>query len=128
MRKIEKNLYNAFWSDDSSCTISIYNSIIKYDGHNNKKDLYLHGNLIASRRLGSGEVWFTLAGWNSKTTRSRLHSVCKVPVFKRNHVPKVRCERIGGAIDLEIETDKSYLYDTKVRLSVIAEGRVLQSF
>lgn len=34
----------------------------------------LHGNAIAARNLATGETAFTLAGWNTSTTRERLHA------------------------------------------------------
>lgn len=34
----------------------------------------LHGNAIAARNLETGETRFTLAGWNTPTTRERLHA------------------------------------------------------
>lgn len=36
--------------------------------------LHLHGNAIAARNLATGETRFTLAGWNTPTTRERLHA------------------------------------------------------
>lgn len=39
--------------------------------------LYLHGRRIAQREP-DGRVWFTLAGWPTKTTRDRLNTAAHV--------------------------------------------------
>lgn len=39
--------------------------------------LYLHGRRIAQREP-DGRVWFTLAGWPTRTTRDRLNTLAHV--------------------------------------------------
>ena len=50
--------------------------------------VYLHDNLIAkiSFRPENVVAQFTLAGWNTNTTRSRLNALC-VGVYKCNRAP-----------------------------------------
>lgn len=51
--------------------------------------IHLHGNAIAARNLETGETRFTLAGWNTPTTRERLHAA-GVRVFQRAWDPYFR--------------------------------------
>ena len=48
--------------------------------------IYLFDNLIAKKDNKTGEVKFTLAGWNSVTTRERLQAI-GVQVSSRQWVP-----------------------------------------
>ena len=48
--------------------------------------LYLFGNLIAIKDRNTGEVKFTLAGWNSVTTRERLKAI-GVQISSRQGIP-----------------------------------------
>ena len=50
------------------------------DGHS----LYLHGNKIAEWR--DGEVYVSLAGWDTVTTRERLNGLTNCHVFRRKGV------------------------------------------
>ena len=47
-------------------------------------EVYLHGNIIYTE--SSGVKCFTLAGWNTPTTRSRLRAL-GVNVSTKNYVP-----------------------------------------
>lgn len=48
--------------------------------------LRLHGNAIAARDLATGKTSFTLAGWNTHTTRERLDAA-GVSVGQRKFEP-----------------------------------------
>ena len=54
---------------------------------NGVTELYLHGNKIAQRAPGSVHgVRFTLAGWNTVTTRERLNAL-GIHVYTRKGTP-----------------------------------------
>lgn len=53
--------------------------------YKNVTAVYLHGNLIFER-FDDGSRFFTLAGWNTPTTRSRLNAL-GVKVCQRNFSP-----------------------------------------
>lgn len=63
--------------------------------NDNKVEVYFHGNLIYKKqgRVAS----FTLAGWNSNTTRSRLRAL-GVSVRCRNNTPQMEVN--GKWIDI----------------------------
>lgn len=46
--------------------------------------LYLHGNKIAELR--NGELWITIAGWNTHTTKERLNGLPNVHIQQKNYV------------------------------------------
>lgn len=59
--------------------------------HTDGNNVWLHGNLIAWRGT-NGLVHFTLAGWNTVTTRERVNGLLRVmgvraSVFQKNHAP-----------------------------------------
>lgn len=64
MRKITSQIARAF---SERKTLRVANTFTT-EGR-----LYLHGNLIAETREDG--IWFTLAGWNTPTTRERLGGV-----------------------------------------------------
>lgn len=79
MRKIEKAMCEAVqmrtnWSES--------NTIVEVFG--DEVTVYLHGNAIY--RVVDGVKYFTLAGWNTPTTRSRLHAL-GVPVTQKHFAP-----------------------------------------
>ena len=79
MRKIEKEMLNAV---RNGFNMSKQNTVVSHcDGATR---VYLHGNLIYKR--AKGIETFTLAGWNSVTTRSRLNAL-GVGVYQRNFEP-----------------------------------------
>jgi hypothetical protein len=45
--------------------------------HTDGQHLFLHGNMIA-RRDDDGNIWATMAGWGTVTTRDRLNTLCRV--------------------------------------------------
>lgn len=73
MKKIERLLHDAFWR---GLRKKANNTRIMVDGE--RVSLELFGNTIARRQLTSSAIRFTLAGWNTLTTRSRLRSVCEL--------------------------------------------------
>lgn len=85
MKEIEKQLAEK-WKDARPCSID--NSTIAH--HGNEITLSLFGNVIARKNLNTGRVSFTLAGWNTTTTRSRLKNVIGAPVSQVKRAPVVR--------------------------------------
>lgn len=79
MRKLEKEMIVAVRSLKS---FSKSNTAVNVDGANVR--VYLHGNLIY--QIINGVKSFSLAGWNSNTTRSRLQAL-GVNVCRRNYLP-----------------------------------------
>jgi len=67
MRKVTRETIRAFLAGKSR---SVGNT--STDG----TTLKLHGKVIAERR--DGNVYVTLAGWGSSTTRERLNGLCKL--------------------------------------------------
>lgn len=79
MRKIEKEMQQALRNGRNfrrGNTAVIFNE--------SGAKVYLHGNCIFSIRQGVKR--FTLAGWNSVTTRSRLNAL-GVGVYQKNFTP-----------------------------------------
>ena len=70
--KISNLAANAFYAGRN---FKLQNTEVRvYD--NGVTELYLHGNRIAQREPGSVHgVRFTLAGWNTLTTRERLNAL-----------------------------------------------------
>lgn len=52
----------------------------------NKVKMFLHGNLIARRDVGSNDIQITNAGWFSTTTKERLNGLPGVSVFQKKGV------------------------------------------
>ena len=81
MRQIERAMCAAvearFNWHCSNTHVKVENGIVK---------VYLHGNLIYKH--GGVASFFTLAGWNSNTTRSRLRAL-GVSVRCLNHTPQM---------------------------------------
>lgn len=55
----------------------------------NGQEVRLHGNLIAYRD-GEGNIWASMAGWGTVTTRDRLNTLCRVlgsraGFYQKNH-------------------------------------------
>lgn len=48
--------------------------------------MYLHGNLIAKREIGSNSIQITNAGWFSTTTKERLNGLPGVSVCQKKGV------------------------------------------
>lgn len=67
--------------------------------------VYLHGHLIAEIRSAVDTVRFSLAGWNTPTTRSRLNPIIKCllgldsGVFQKDGAPMLMRNGIAGEID-----------------------------
>ena len=68
MRKIENGMCAAV---EAHFNFACSNTQVKVN--DNKVEVYLHGNLIYKKH--GGVASFTLAGWNSNTTRSRLRAL-----------------------------------------------------
>lgn len=61
---------------------------------NGKRNIYLHGNLIA--KIEGGALMVTLAGWNSNTTRERLNGLDGVRVSTRKGQAYLNGKAWGG--------------------------------
>lgn len=70
MKQIEKQMIAAIKAGKSK---TIDNTEVRCNDANSVVVL-LHGNMIAEKR--KGEWKFSLAGWNTQTTRSRLNALC----------------------------------------------------
>ena len=70
------------------------NTEVKVEGNNVK--VYLHGNLIYKENI-AGVASFTLAGWNSNTTRSRLRAL-GVSVRCCDYTPQMKVD--GEWVDI----------------------------
>ena len=89
MRKIDKEMLAAVcerrnWSSD--------NTSVRVDG--NVVRVYLFGNHIYSDNMGCKS--FTLAGWVSNTTISRLRAL-GVDVYRKDHKPMYEGRQIDSA-------------------------------
>lgn len=94
MRKIEKQMLAAVctrrnWSSG--------NTFVKVSSDKNIVNVFLHGNLIY-KLVGTVES-FTLAGWDTVTTRSRLNALgCNI--FHRNRKPYA--VNLANAIEIDV--------------------------
>ena len=79
MRTIEKKMIAAVNGRHSmkqnNTTVTVNNGVVL---------VRLHGNLIY--KVENGRAFFTLAGWNTTTTRSRLNAL-GVGVSQKNYLP-----------------------------------------
>jgi hypothetical protein len=82
MRKIEQQL-RAAWQLGPPLNIS--NSAVTQNGKEIR--LVLFGNVIAERHYDKPGFSFTLAGWNTPTTRSRLKNVLGLDVYNKGKQP-----------------------------------------
>ena len=73
MKKITKSVIGAFLNGQK---LSISNT--STDG----KKLFLHGNLIAEKRIDG--LYITNAGWQSNTTKERLNGLPSVSIYQKN--------------------------------------------
>lgn len=81
MRTIEKNMLNALREKK---TWRNSNTAVVFNEDKSECRVYLHGNCIFA--VCEGVARFTLAGWNSKTTRSRLNAL-GVGIYCKNFAP-----------------------------------------
>lgn len=70
MKKIEEQMIAAINAGKSK---NLGNTEVRYNDENSVVVL-LHGNMIAEKR--KGEWKFSLAGWNTQVTRSRVDALC----------------------------------------------------
>ncbi len=83
MRNITRRASLAFRGGDN---FTLGNTAVTYDSHTGIKQMRLHGNLIAETR--DGELYMTLAGWNTPTTRERLNGLLEM-----HHISKGFCQK-----------------------------------
>ena len=79
MRQIEKEMRYALRNREN---FHSSNTTVSHDNGNSY--VYLFGNLIY--KVVKGKAYFSLAGWNRSTTRSRLNAL-GVNVYQRNWTP-----------------------------------------
>ncbi len=91
MKSVEKRIKAAF---EAGRNLTVGNT--RTDG----KAVYLFGNLIILK-TEAGEVLFTLAGWNTVTTRSRVNAIVGAGVYVKRGEPHRNGE--------PIESNKLYL-------------------
>ena len=87
MRAIEKRMVQAL---QSKCNFNETNTCVEFD--NGNAYVYLFGNLIY--KVVKGQAYFTLAGWNSPTTRSRLSAI-GIHVTQKDWTPYWNGQRIS---------------------------------
>ena len=98
MRKIENGMCAAV---EARFNWNCSNTQVQVNMNDNKVEVYLHGNLIYKKLEGVAS--FTLAGWNSNTTRSRLRAL-GVSVRCYDHTPQMKVD--GEWVD--ISSDEWY--------------------
>lgn len=80
-RQITTESCNAFMSarkfNKANMTVTVDDNMVK---------MYLHGNLIARREIGSNDLQITNAGWFSTTTKERLNGLPGVSVHQKKGV------------------------------------------
>lgn len=94
MRKITKQIADAFYKQRR---LAISNT--RTDG----QCVWLHGNKIIERQK-DGTIWFTLAGWNTVTTRERLNGILA-------HYNKVHIMQRRGQAVLIANNSSKYIKD-----------------
>lgn len=77
MKAIERKL-SANWEAGKPCACG-NTTIAKRD---NRLELILFGHVIAEKDLTTGKVSWSMAGWPTTTTRSRLRNVVGVNVWQ----------------------------------------------
>ena len=95
MRKIDREAASAFLAgrpysnSNTTVTVEAAATEFKYPGITIVR-MYLHGNLIAWRTVGTDRITMTLAGWPTVTTRARLNALLdmtqNVRIFQHKHV------------------------------------------
>lgn len=80
-RQITVESCNAFMS---ARKMSKQNMLVIVEDLNVK--MYLHGNLIAKREIGSNNIMISNAGWFSTTTKERLNGLPGVSVCQKKGV------------------------------------------
>lgn len=92
VKKISEEASKAFYSrkryKKSNTEVKIVNGL---------PELYLFGNKIAWIKHNR-EIWFSLCGWNTVTTRDRLQAL-DICVFSRERIPHIRQGLIDRPID-----------------------------
>jgi len=78
MRKVTQDIRNAFMAGQSR---TIGNT------HTDGQAVWLHGNKIVERRTDG--IYFTLAGWNTPTTRERVNGIAGASVYQKNFEPMI---------------------------------------
>ena len=96
MRQIEEKMVNAV---NNYKNFSSSNTVVNVSKENGCTVIrvYLHNNCIFEKVQnldGWFERYFTLAGWNTTTTRSRLRAL-GVDVYQRNYVPMYNGKEIS---------------------------------
>ena len=91
MRKIEETMCAAV---KARMNYKSGNTEVVISDGGSKAAVYLHGNKIYMES-SEGWAWFSLCGWNTSTTRSRLNAL-GVHVYQRNWMPYYNGEEISS--------------------------------
>ena len=81
MRKIEENMVTAVLTYRN---VNLSNTSVEVNG--GTVTVSLHGNPIFKKDINTGVAVFTLAGWDTNTTRSRLRAL-DVGVYRKDGLP-----------------------------------------
>lgn len=101
MRKIEERMVHAVITGKSWAES---NTQVACDD-NGYYSVYLWGNCIARGRKGYSPDKINLCGWNSNTTRARLHAL-GVGVSSRNWIPYIGDRKIPTSGWVEVKSLK----------------------
>lgn len=84
MKVIERKLRDAFISNEP---LKISNSQVRVSLQ--YTELYLFGNCIARKDRLNLSIEYTLANWNTVTTRARLKNVLGISIYNKGCIPYV---------------------------------------
>lgn len=102
MKKITEQATKAFYNFEEFKQSNTH-TIVK----NDSIELYLFNNLIASKQRNTANISFTLAGYNTPTTKERLRGL-DVPLYTKKG--DVYIKLIDK--DILIDINKTYNYNT----------------
>lgn len=91
MRKITQESIEAFYANED---FKKSNTQVMTGGTN--VDLFLFGNLIASKNVRTGELSITNAGWQSNTTKERLNGLNGVHISQKKGIWYLNGEAWNG--------------------------------
>ena len=83
MRKVSRQIKAAFEAGKSR---TIGNTTT------NGASVFLHGNQIIKRE--AGKVFWTLAGWNTVTTRERVNTIAGAGLYQKGFTPYVNGKEV----------------------------------
>lgn len=90
---------------------SFFTEMTEQGEYTRVSEVYLHGNLIYTFIEDKGQVYevFTLAGWNTNTTRSRLRALLQNGfIYQKNY--NLYCQVMQGGAWVVNEIDEKGIY------------------